>query len=170
MQVKVGFTQDIWKSSIISRNGVYICLFVWDWASNSWSSTGTFLFPSTPGADSVPQLSLPQSYWVRGGLPGVLTHLRAQVRSPFLLKYMDQRGTCPEPSGHKNWCAAWDKILPGFICSQSWYCATALQPNTAGREPQTQGYRGKVPEQNTNVLCSKIKNWQMRPHEITRLL
>jgi hypothetical protein len=32
------------------------------------------------------------------------------------------------------------------------------------------GHRGKVPEQNTSGLCSKIKNWQMRLHKIGKLL
>jgi hypothetical protein len=32
------------------------------------------------------------------------------------------------------------------------------------------GYRGKFPEQNTNSLCSKIKNLQMGPHKIAKLL
>jgi hypothetical protein len=39
-----------------------------------------------------------------------------------------------------------------------------------GEEPQTQGHRGKIPEQNTNGLCSKIKNQQMGPHKIAKLL
>lgn len=33
-----------------------------------------FQFPSVPGADPVPQLSLPKSHQERAGLPGVLTH------------------------------------------------------------------------------------------------
>jgi hypothetical protein len=28
----------------------------------------------------------------------------------------------------------------------------------SGEEPQTYGHRGKIPEQNTNDLCCKIKN------------
>jgi hypothetical protein len=37
-------------------------------------------------------------------------------------------------------------------------------------EPQTHGHWGNFPEQNTNGLCSKIKNQQMGPHETERLL
>ena len=37
-------------------------------------------------------------------------------------------------------------------------------------EPQTQGHRKKFPEQNTKGLCSKIKNRQMGPHKIVKLL
>ena len=38
----------------------------------------------------------------------------------------------------------------------------------SGEEPGTHGHRGKSPEQNTNSLCSKIKNWQIGPHKITK--
>jgi hypothetical protein len=34
----------------------------------------------------------------------------------------------------------------------------------------THGHRGKFPEQNTNGLCSKVKNQQMGPHKIAKLL
>jgi hypothetical protein len=30
------------------------------------------------------------------------------------------------------------------------------------------GTGGKIPEQNSNGLCCKIKNWQMGPHEIAK--
>ena len=30
-----------------------------------------------------------------------------------------------------------------------------------GEEPWGHGHMGKVPEESTNNLCSKIKNWQM---------
>ena len=45
-----------------------------------------------PGADPVPQLSVHKSHWERVGLSGVLAHLRAQVRTSLLLKYLDQEG------------------------------------------------------------------------------
>jgi hypothetical protein len=35
---------------------------------------------------------------------------------------------------------------------------------------QTCGHRGKVPEENTNGLYSKINNRQMGPHKIAKLL
>ena len=40
----------------------------------------------------MPQLSIPKAHhWERAGLPGVLIHLRAQVRPPLLLKFLTQR-------------------------------------------------------------------------------
>ena len=39
-----------------------------------------------------------------------------------------------------------------------------------GEKPQTYGHKGKIPEQNTNGLCSKNKNQQMGPHKIAKLL
>jgi hypothetical protein len=41
---------------------------------------------------------------------------------------------------------------------------------TYREEPQTHGHRGKIPEQNTNCLCSKIKNKQIEPYKIAKLL
>jgi hypothetical protein len=38
----------------------------------------------------------------------------------------------------------------------------------SGGKPQTHGHRGKFSEQNTNGLCSKIKNQKMEPHKIGR--
>jgi hypothetical protein len=63
-------------------------------------------FHLSNAADPVTQLSIPRSYREKAGLPGVLTLLRAQVGPPLLL-----RGTCLEPSGHRNQGAAWDRIL-----------------------------------------------------------
>jgi hypothetical protein len=40
----------------------------------------------------------------------------------------------------------------------------------SGEMPQTYGHRGNFPEQNTNSLCSKIKNQQMGPHKIAKQL
>jgi hypothetical protein len=40
----------------------------------------------------------------------------------------------------------------------------------SGEGPQVHGYREIFPEQNTNSLCSKSKNWQMGPHKIAKLL
>jgi hypothetical protein len=39
-----------------------------------------------------------------------------------------------------------------------------------GKSLEDMGNRGKFPEQNNNGLCSKIKNRQMGPHKITKLL
>ena len=40
----------------------------------------------------------------------------------------------------------------------------------SGVMSQRYGHRGKIPEQNTNGLCYKIKNRQMVPHKIVKLL
>ena len=40
----------------------------------------------------------------------------------------------------------------------------------SGEEPRTHGHRGKFLEKNTNGLCSEIKNQQMSPHKIGKLL
>jgi hypothetical protein len=37
-----------------------------------------------------------------------------------------RRGTHPEPSGHRNWGAAWTGSFQFLSMSQSWSCATAL--------------------------------------------
>jgi hypothetical protein len=37
------------------------------------------------------------------------------------------------------------------------------------KEPRTHGHRKNFPEQNTNGLCSVMKNRQMGPHKITKL-
>ena len=39
-----------------------------------------------------------------------------------------------------------------------------------GEEPKKYGYRGKILEQNSNGLCCKIKNQQMGPYKIAKLL
>ena len=49
-------------------------------------------FQSVPRADPILQLFLPKYRQERAGLPGVLTHLRAQVRLPLLLKFLAQDG------------------------------------------------------------------------------
>jgi hypothetical protein len=39
-----------------------------------------------------------------------------------------------------------------------------------GENPRIYGHMGKFPKQNSNGLCYKIKNWQMGPHKIPKLL
>ena len=58
---------------------------------------------------------------------------------------------CSSPSGHK---------------------IRYIETNTTenGEELRTYRQRGNFPEQRTNGLCSKIKNQQMEPHEIAKLL
>ena len=53
--------------------------------------------------------------------PGVWKGLWVQVGLPLLL-----RVTHLEPSGHRNWGAAWDRRLLVSFCIQSWSCATEL--------------------------------------------
>jgi hypothetical protein len=57
-----------------------------------------------------------------------------------------------------------------------WIKDLHIKPDTlklieeSGEEPQTYGYRGNIPEQNTNALYCKIKKQQMGPHKIAKLL
>jgi hypothetical protein len=47
---------------------------------------------------------------------------------------------------------------------------TGTYRGESGGKPQRYGHRRKIPEQNSNGLCYKIKNQQMGPHEIAKLL
>jgi hypothetical protein len=82
-----------------------------------------------------------------------------------------------------NWKLACRRIqIDAFLspCTKiksKWIKDLHIKPGTwklieekSGEEPQTYGHRGKIPEQNTNVLCCKIKNQQMGPHKIAKLL
>jgi hypothetical protein len=40
----------------------------------------------------------------------------------------------------------------------------------SGEEPQRYVHRGNIPEKNTNGLCCNIKNRQIAPHKIAKLL
>ena len=40
----------------------------------------------------------------------------------------------------------------------------------SGKEPQRYWHKGKIPEQNTNGLCYKIKNQQIGPHKTDKFL
>ena len=71
-------------------------------------------FPFTPRANHLPQGSIHKYSWERASLLRVQTSLRVQVRPPLLL-----RGTCPEPSGHRNQGDACDRSLPFSICTQN---------------------------------------------------
>jgi hypothetical protein len=66
-----------------------------------------------------------------------------------------------------------DPFLSPYLKSE-WIKDLHIKPDTvkgeSGEEPQTHGHRGTFPEQNTNGLCSKIKNKQMGPHKIAKLL
>jgi hypothetical protein len=46
---------------------------------------------------------------------------------------------------------------------------TETHTREIGEEARAQGYRGKIPEQNTSSLWSKIKNQQMTPDKIAKL-
>ena len=61
-----------------------------------------------PGVDPVPQVSIIKFYWEGTGLSRVLTHLRAQVRPPLLLKFLAQVGPTqiyqdPETRKSQGW-------------------------------------------------------------------
>ena len=47
---------------------------------------------------------------------------------------------------------------------------TETNRKESGEEPWAHGHKGEFPEQNTYSLCSKIKNWQVGPHKIAKLL
>ena len=47
---------------------------------------------------------------------------------------------------------------------------TQIYRGVSGEKPQRYGHRGKIPEQNSNGLGCKIKNRQMGPHKIAKLL
>jgi hypothetical protein len=45
-----------------------------------------------------------------------------------------------------------------------------LVEEKVGKDPRAHGHRRKFPAQNSNSLCSKIKNLQTGPHKIAKLL
>jgi hypothetical protein len=47
---------------------------------------------------------------------------------------------------------------------------TEINRGESREKPQRYGNRGKIPKQNSNSLCCKIKNRQMEPHKIVKLL
>jgi hypothetical protein len=47
---------------------------------------------------------------------------------------------------------------------------TEIYRGVGREEPQTYSHMGKIPEQSTNGLCYKIKNGQIEPHKIAKLL
>jgi hypothetical protein len=69
-----------------------------------------------------------------------------------------------------------------FLCpctklKSKWIKDLHIKPDTlnliakkVGKSLGTHRHRGKVPEQNTNGFCSKIKNRQMGPHKTAKLL
>ena len=67
----------------------------------------------------------------RAGLPGVLTHLRAQVRSSLLLKYLAQKGPAQSPpdTGTK------EQPAYGFhLCPRADALPSSPYPNATQRE------------------------------------
>jgi hypothetical protein len=60
---------------------------------------------------------MPKYLQERDGLPGILTHWGAQVRSPLLLKFLaqDEPAHSHQNTGTKK--TAWDRILLVFICA-----------------------------------------------------
>jgi hypothetical protein len=47
---------------------------------------------------------------------------------------------------------------------------TEINRGESREKPRRYGHRRKIPKQNNNGLCCKIKNWQMGPHKIAKLL
>ena len=45
---------------------------------------------------------------------------------------------------------------------------TETHRGESGGKPQRYGHRGKIPKQNSNGLCCKIKDQQMVPHKIAK--
>ena len=56
------------------------------------AGTGSLQSPPAPRAWVVPEPSVHKFCQERAGLPGVLTHLRAQVRPSLLFKLLDKKG------------------------------------------------------------------------------
>ena len=59
-------------------------------------------------------------------------------------------------------------MIKNLHINKTRYTGTNRRENS--EEPGAHGNRGKFPEQNTNGLCSKMNNSQMRPHKIAKLL
>ena len=116
-----------------------------DTGTEEHPGTGAFQFPFAPRADPVPvSCSDPVPQWYitkyhqeRAGLPGVLTHLWVQVRSPILLKFQAQ----VRPSGHRNQRTAGDRILLVSVCiPELTLCHSSPYSNSSQRELVSQGY------------------------------
>jgi hypothetical protein len=127
-----------------------------------------FQFLSASGAYPVPQLSIPKSHQEITGLPGVLTHLRAQVRHWLLLKFLAEEGPAQSPQDTGT------KEQPGTVFFQfpsvpwSWPCAIALHTQILPRESwsprsvDTQTYRKDKPQSETARLANTTENQVMR--------
>ena len=63
-----------------------------DTGTKELPGTGDFQFLSAPRADPVPQSYIHKYCQERAGLPGVPTHLQAQVRKLLLFKFLTQEG------------------------------------------------------------------------------
>jgi hypothetical protein len=68
-------------------------------------------------------------------------------------------------------------LSPCTKFKSKWIKELHIKPETlkliekkVGKRLEDMGTRKKIPEQNTNCLCFKIKNQQMGPHKIAKLL
>jgi hypothetical protein len=68
-------------------------------------------------------------------------------------------------------------LSPCTKLKSKWIKELHLKPETlklmeekVGKSLKDMGARGTIPEQNSNGLCFKIKNRQMGPHKIAKLL
>jgi hypothetical protein len=59
---------------------------------------------------------------------------------------------------HVEECKSIHSYLPVQSSSPSGSRTFTENREESGEEPRAHGHRGKIPEQNTNSLCSKIKN------------
>ena len=88
--------------------------------------TGVFWFPSPPRGDPLLQTYIHKYCRERAGLPGVPTHLWAQLRPSLLFKFLVEEG----PSQSHQDTGTKDQLGTGsfwFVSApQSWPCTTAL--------------------------------------------
>jgi hypothetical protein len=95
----------------------------------------------------VSQLSIPKFLPEKTGLPGVQTHLWAQVRPPLML-----RGIHLEPSGHRNQWAAWDRLEIPRSCWERAGLLGVLKHRLAGGTGRSQRQQDQ--------LTPEITRWQ----------
>ena len=73
-------------------------------------------FPSAPGPDPVPQHSIPK-YQGESWSPSSAYTPGSTGETTTSAQFPGPRGTCLEPSGHKNQGTARDRILLVFVCT-----------------------------------------------------
>lgn len=89
----------------------------------------SFQFSSAPGADGVPQLSVPRSRRERVGFPGVLTHLKSQVRTPF---FTQRPAQSPQDAGAEEQSGMGSFRFP--LVLELTLCHSSMCQDPAGRQ------------------------------------